>query len=89
MLTKMYDVFDEVIKKIKTAQNSQCKNQRTWRLLNLSNRNYSNGKQNEKRNSLKRRKEEKKENQSKIIHCFFKYFHRRNRRISLPEKIIL
>lgn len=61
MLTKMYDVFDEVIKKIKTAQNSQCKNQRTWRLLNLSNRNYSNGKQNEKRNSLKRRKERKSE----------------------------
>lgn len=28
MLTKMYDVFDEVIKKIKTAQNIQCKNQR-------------------------------------------------------------
>ena len=52
----MYDVFDEVIKRIKTAQNSQCKDQRTWRLLNLSNRNYSNGKQNEKKNILKKKK---------------------------------
>lgn len=41
----MYDVFDDVIKKIKPVQNSQCKNQWTWRLLNLSKRNYSNGKQ--------------------------------------------
>jgi len=55
----MYDVFDEVIKRIKTAQNSQCKDQRTWRLLNLSNRNYSNGKQNEKKNSLKKNKRKK------------------------------
>ena len=49
ILIKMYDVVDEVIKKIKPVQNSQCNNQWTWRLLNLNKRNYSNGKQKEKK----------------------------------------